>query len=61
MAMLARWWATHKGHIEDWSQLKRLMTDRFSTTTVYEGTKYIGQTSPREHIDICIETWKFVP
>jgi len=58
-AMPARWWVTHKEHIENWSQLKRLMTIWFFI--VYKGTKYTSKTSPREHIDICIQTWQAVP
>lgn len=48
----SRWWATHKEHIENWSQLKILMIVQFSI--VYKGTKYIGKTSPKDNIDICI-------
>jgi len=60
-ATAARWWVTHKDHIEDWSQLKSLMTTHFSTTMVYEGVKYKGDTLPRDYMDVCLEAWKTVP
>jgi len=60
-ATLTRWWATHKDHIEDWSQLKRFMTVHFSSAIVYEGVKYKGGTSPRDHVDVCLEAWQVVP
>ena len=37
------------------------MTTRFSSTIVYEGAKYKGDTSPKDQIDVCIEAWKVVP
>jgi len=60
-ATTARWWVTHKYHIEDWLQLKTLIKTRFTSTVVYEGIKYSGDTSPRDHVDMCIEAWKVVP
>jgi len=60
-ATTTRWWVTHKHHIEDWSQLKSLMTARFSSTMVYVGVKYKGYTSPRDHVDVCLEAWQTVP
>lgn len=59
-ATSARWWVTHKDHIENWSQLKTLITTQFSSTMVYEGIKYSGDTSPRDHVDMCNEAWRAV-
>jgi len=57
----SRWWVTHKNHIQDWLQLERLMIVQFSSTIVYVGIKYQGDTSPRDHIDSCLAAWKEVP
>ena len=50
----ARWWATHKGHIEDRSQLRKLMMVQFDSTSEYDGAKYTRHTSPKNDVDVCI-------
>ena len=32
----------------------------FSSTMVYEGVTYKGDTSPRDHVDVCLEAWQAV-
>lgn len=37
------------------------MKIRFATTSEYGGVKYTCQTSPKDHIDVCLEAWQVVP
>lgn len=37
------------------------MTTHFSPAIIYEGVKYKGDTSPRDHVDVCLEAWQAVP
>jgi len=60
-ATIARWWATHKDHIKEWSQLRTLITAQFSSTVMFEGIKYAGETSPGDCVDLCIEVWQNIP
>jgi len=60
-ATTSRWWATHKAHIEDCSQLKTLISARFSSVIIFTRTKYIGTTFPGAHVDHCIEAWCETP
>lgn len=60
-ATLARWWATHKDHIENWSQFRTLITARFYSTMMFEGVKYAGDTSLVDHVNLCIEEWRKIP
>jgi len=53
----ARWWATHKKQIDDWSQCKEFMKIRFVEKSNYVGFKYTGQSSPKDHIYVCLEAW----
>jgi len=56
-ATTVRSWATHKEHIENWSQFRMLITTRFYSTEMFEGVKYARNTSPENHIDLCVEAW----
>lgn len=45
-----RWWATHKAHIQDWSQCKRLIHIRFGKEGEYVVDRYSGLINPNDHI-----------
>lgn len=56
-----RWWATHKKKTNDWSQCNAFMKIRFVVKSKYEGVNCIGQSSPKDHIDVCLKAWQEVP
>lgn len=56
-ATTGRWWATHKDHIKNWSQLKTLIIAQFSSIVAFEGIEYARDTSPKDHVDMSIEVW----
>lgn len=57
----ARWWATHKENIGDWSQCKTSLKIRFFEDMEYVRITYTGQSSPRDHVELCIFEWQEVP
>lgn len=60
-ATLARWWATHKTHIQEWSQCKRLMQIRFGEKSEYIVDKYTRLTIPKDHIVTSSYVWNDLP
>lgn len=60
-ATLARWWGTHKKNIGTWQECRRLIWIRFVHVGTQLVDKYDGQTDPREHIQLCMTTWKEFP
>ena len=58
---LARWWGTHMKNIGTWQECRRLIWIRFHQVETKLEDKYDDQADPREHIRICITTWKEIP
>ena len=57
----ARWWYAHKENIASWDDLKRFMAIRFSNDKECLQQKYIGESDPRSHINICEQNWSYIP
>ena len=57
----ARWWATHKHTISEWTQCRRLMEIIFGKEISCPDQKYTGLKDPRKHIEHCRRTWKEHP
>lgn len=57
----ASWWATHKENIGEWSQCKTLLEISFSEDMEYVKIKYTGQSSPWDHVELCISEWWELP
>ena len=59
-ATSTRWWDVHKQAILEWPQCRRLLEIRFYDNISYVN-KYIGLTSPVNHLDNYCVTWRSVP